>query len=206
MGDRPTVLLDIDGVVCDFLTPALEVASRLAGKVYTVDDLTSWDIWETIGRDHVDACYEAYRAPGFCAGLQPYPGAVEGIAALREHADILALTSPIHGPHWYYERIEWCVRHLGCRANDVIFTKHKERVRGDVLIDDRPEHVEAWQKEHPHGLGMLWNQSYNAAHEKRVRYARVRDWDDVIWLMPAVAGVAKAVVADRATTDLEHSV
>lgn len=173
------VLLDIDGVVADFLTAALSVVHEVSGQLYRAEDLPTWDIWDHVGREHEGACYERYRAEGFCAGLQPYPGAVDGVQRLLSVAEVHVVTSPIHGKHWYYERAEWVRQHLGIAPKQVLFTGHKEHVAGDILIDDRVLHVRKWADMHPLGVGIVWDQPYNRAEDTN-GLLRARSWDDVL--------------------------
>ena len=48
---RPRVLLDVDGVLADFLTPALAFVEKLTGKPYQEADMTTWDIFEVVGKE-----------------------------------------------------------------------------------------------------------------------------------------------------------
>lgn len=181
--NRPRFLLDIDGVCADFLGSALPVIERVSGKRYAPEDFPTWDLWDVVPHEHKTPCYNAFKAPGFCAGIAPYPGTKEGVRRLRAVASVHVLTSPIHGPHWYYERVEWCVRHLGLKPKDVTQTGEKEHVRGDMLLEDKPSAVAWWAARHPKGIGLLWDQPYNRSSDIAERIGnvrRVRCWDDVI--------------------------
>jgi 5'(3')-deoxyribonucleotidase len=174
--------LDIDGVCADFLSAALVIVEQETGVAHRVEDLTTWGHIESLASA---ACWARFREEGFCASLQPYAGAVEGVARIRSISDVRALTSPIHGRHWYWERAEWCRRHLGIPPDLVYFAAHKELVLADILVDDRAEHVTRWAEHHPRGIGLLWDQSYNrneATHSanRRGRIRRARSWDDVV--------------------------
>lgn len=175
--DPVRVLLDIDGVAADFCAAALPIIGELTGQHHCAEDLTSWD---HVSRLATPECWERFRAEGFCAALQPLPGAVDGVRRLRDVAEVLVVTSPIHGKHWY-ERVEWCFRHLGILAKNVCFTGHKEHVVGNILIDDRVQHVERWAAAHPYGIGLVWSQPYNEREELRTHggtIRRARSWDD----------------------------
>ena len=178
----PRFLLDIDGVCADFLGSALPVIERISGQRYTPDDFPTWDLWDVVPREHKTPTYNEFKAPGFCASLAPYPGTREGVAALRAIADVHVVTSPIHGPHWYYERVEWCARHLRLRPNDVTQTGQKAHVRGDYLLEDKPSAVEAWAAAHPLGMGLLWSQPYNRGSDvdRIANVRRVHGWGEVI--------------------------
>lgn len=183
--DKPRFLLDIDGVCANFLLAALAAVLKVTGKQYKPEDFPTWDIFDIISREHEPACYELFRAHGFCADIEPYPGAAEGVQQLRSITDLHVVTSPIHGPHWYFERAEWVRRHLHVPPGDVIQTRHKQFVVGDFLLDDRPKHVEDWAMHHPNGIALLWDQPYNRGEDGMLKGApgngrRVHSWDEVI--------------------------
>jgi hypothetical protein len=84
---------------------------------------------------------------GFAASLRPYEGAIELLAALRAipGARVVALTAPLtRSPTWIPERLHWLAG-MGFDAHDVIFCPGdlKGRFAVDVLIEDRPETVDA---------------------------------------------------------------
>lgn len=177
--------LDIDGVSCDWLGGALPIIHKVTGRLYTREEFTTWDIYDVIGHEHAPACNVLFHAAGFCAGLQPFPGAVEGIERLRELVDVRALTSATHSPYWYYERVEWVGRYHGIEPRRVHFTFCKEDVFGDFLLDDRPNHVEDWALQHPNGIALLWDQPNNRGRDGMLTRApgnarRVKEWDEVI--------------------------
>ena len=93
---RPRVLLDVDGVLADFLTPALAFVEKLTGKTYQEADMTTWDIFEVVGKEWEQPFFEACNRPGFAASLAVYPGAQEGVARLREVAEVYIVTSPLN--------------------------------------------------------------------------------------------------------------
>lgn len=185
MKNKPRFLLDVDGVCANFLKSALRAVHAVTGIDYRPEDFPTWDIFDIISREHEPACYELFRAHGFCAAIEPYPGAIEGVERLRPLVDLRAVTRPTHGPHWYFERSEWLHRHLRIHPDDVHHTGHKEEISGDFLLDDRPKHVEDWAVHHPEGIALLWDQPYNRGEDGMLKAApgngrRVRSWDEVI--------------------------
>jgi hypothetical protein len=55
---------------------------------------------------------------------------------------------------------EWAVKYLHELHAKYVFS-------GEMLIDDKPETVERWCREHPNGRGVLWDQPYNRAAATR---------------------------------------
>src|ERR1039458_10062200 len=127
---KPTVLLDIDGVIADFAGAALELVHQLTGKHYKPEAVTTWEVFDSIPEPQAkDEVYRILKAPGGCAGIPVYPEALAGIERLREIAQIVAVTSPFKGsPTWAHEREEWLSAHFGSAISYVISSGRKERV------------------------------------------------------------------------------
>ena len=191
----PRVLLDVDGVLANFVDAMLDVAFRRYDLRFNHDDITDLDILNIVGKQYENELFAACKAPGYCANIATYPCAVEGVARLRAVADVTILTSPIHGMSWYFERVEWCCKHFGFTPKDVAFMADKTRVDADVLIDDKFETVVNWAACHPDGVGLLWDRPWNRIgsiadmgisdlHEASDmgidNLARVKSWDDVL--------------------------
>lgn len=160
---KPVFLLDCDGVLADF-------EERCAEAIGFPIDRTQWQEWDVFShpavKEHAGKLHDALNSPGFCAGMKPLPGAVEGVATLREIGSIYIVTSPWRtSPHWASERAHWLDRHFGIKWKQIVSTHAKYLVRGDVLIDDKPEHVVNWMKAHKDGVGVLWNQPYNRSFD-----------------------------------------
>lgn len=183
---RPRVLLDVDGVLADFLTPSLAIFQRLTGHPYTHGDFKTWDIFETIPREHESAYYEVVNVPGWCRSLPVYEGAQAGVQALKEVADLYIVTSPLsRHPTWTHEREGWLHEHFGIHHRKIVHTSAKYLCIGDVFVDDRPDHIEAWEAEHAGGLGLLWDQPYNRGSKAGFR---VLDWNQVKFCVSNLRG------------------
>lgn len=175
---KPKVLLDVDGVLADFLTPALGILGRLTGRSWRAEEITSWDLFEIVGKRWEEPFFETCAVPGFAAALEVCGGAKEAVAVLREISDLYVVTSPMHlSPTWTYEREEWIRSHFGIGGNRIVHTAAKYLCVGDVFVDDRPYNVQKWRYEHPSGLGILWDAPYNRLERG---LPRTSDWSDVI--------------------------
>ncbi len=63
----------------------------------------------------------------------------------------------------------------------MIFTSRKELVHGDLLVDDKPEHVEKWSSRWGK-CSVLWAQPYNSDADCRGGASsiwRTDDWESV---------------------------
>ncbi len=157
----PRVLLDVDGVLANWTASAIDVAAKITGKFFSMEELCSWNIFETIGHEHYEACNEAFQEEGFCASIQPYAPALSGFRMLREHAEVFVVTSATHSKYWHYERCEWLKKHFDIDPSRICFTDNKHHVRGDIFVDDKLSNVWEWYNCNKDRVSLLWAQPYN---------------------------------------------
>ncbi len=169
--------MDVDEVLADFQTPALEVMSSVTGLTYKPDDFTTWDIFGCLTEDQRLAVFKVLEQPGWCASLEVLPGSQEGIEELRSFCDVFPVTSPFHSAPWVNERAAWLEKNFGWKRREIVHTGSKFRVIGDALVDDNPDHKTAWDEAHPGGLALLWH-IHNTRH-MGYEDARVRSWPEV---------------------------
>lgn len=172
------VLLDVDGVLGDFLGHSFPVLEKLTGRKWAYADFQTWDIFDTVSREYERAFFDEINQPGWCQSIPVFSGSQDGVRRLMEISDLYVVTSPMnHVPTWMYEREQWLLKHFGIPHKRVVHTSAKYLCLGDVLIDDRPANIEAWEKEHLGGRGFLWHQTYNRASTVG---KRVLSWDQTI--------------------------
>jgi 5'(3')-deoxyribonucleotidase len=109
------VMIDMDGVLCDFDTRKKELESK---------GFKGSSIFK-----HPDA----YR------DLEPIEGAIDAWHALQEHYETYVLsTPPWSNPDAWAEKRKWVEKYLGKSAHKkLILSHHKGLVIGEYLIDDR---------------------------------------------------------------------
>ena len=182
---KPTVLLDCDGVLSDFTRAAVALVNEFTGKNYKSSDVTTWEVFDSIPEP--EARREVYRilkGPGGCESIPVYPDAVEGVKKLREMAHIICVTSPFKGsPTWAHEREVWLEKHFGADISYVIHTRHKERIHGEVFIDDKPEHVlgwlDYWSNSIDPVLPILWKTDRTINTPRKPGIEQVSGWPEV---------------------------
>ncbi len=191
---KPTLLLDADGVLIDFVGGCIDAAHRRTTRTWTRDNFPTWDIFsEFVADDNpmlLKQLYKDIERKGFCASLIVFPGAVEAVKHLRSFCNVLCVTAPWYSsPYWMHERKEMLVNRFGFRTNEIIMTSSKDYVHGNILVDDKGENITKWvdyQDEHSatHVLGLLWDTPHNR-WDKGIR--RVTDWNEVDQLAKAIA-------------------
>lgn len=151
------ILLDVDGVLADFVTPALKIINEIAGQSSTArawlpEDITQYNIIRACQLTAAQAkCWHAaISAPGFCANLEAYPDVPETLKSLRNLGEVVAVTTPFDNatgqaaPYWMVERYNWLLAH-GFRTTEIIFTHDKSYIGGDIFVDDHAHHVDLWK-------------------------------------------------------------
>ncbi len=137
------VVLDVDGVLADFILGFTTLANRMVGTpVYTTLEQKAWDLYEGLSDTQcVQALEAAKRSPTFWQELPPL--------ASPEELARLAAVAPAHEVYFVTNRFgigakaqteTWLRRH-GLSAPTVIISDAKGEVakalRADVLLDDK---------------------------------------------------------------------
>jgi 5'-nucleotidase len=160
------ILLDVDGVLGDFVSGARQWVNEHHGLTFVDEQITDYDLMTSFGLSSGGwpPFIDWLSITRFCLKMPIYPGAVEFVDDLRKLGEVIAVTSPFVGvDHWESDRRRWLEQHFAIGHGDLVFCKRKELVRGDLLIDDKPENVEAFAK-HPGQTGVLFTRPWNATH------------------------------------------
>jgi len=162
---KRVVLLDVDGVLADFIGAWVALARKEVPD-FTEHDVTSWEFFDSpklADADLREWIEEETCKPGFCFGLKPLGGAIDGAKSLLqdERVAVRIATSPWSSQHWMHERASWLAHWLDISERDVIFTHHKDLLRAHYLVDDNASTVTRWRAANPHGVGVLWAAPHN---------------------------------------------
>lgn len=169
------ILLDMDGVVVDFLGPLLEQYNHLTGEGVNMSDITEYQTAKFVKKRGI--LMGIKDAPGFIRNLQPLPGALESIEKLHKVGhDIVFVSNATNGPTSGHEKREWLKYYLGHLWNkpQLVLTYHKYLVKGDVMLEDNPENLEKLDKE---VIPILYHHTYNSSDK---RFRRVFDWSQFV--------------------------
>ena len=112
---KPIVLIDMDGVICDFDKRAKELELQgIKGQ-------------------------SLFKHPSAYRALEPIEGAIDAWHALQDKYETYILsTPPWSNPDAWAEKRMWVQQHLGDSAKKKLILCHnKGLVIGDFLIDDR---------------------------------------------------------------------
>lgn len=160
MTQKPfTLILDGDGVLLDFSTYLLQSVR----SDRTIEHMTAWDIFKLIHTWHdqqrrelaLELCHDAE----WWRMQPPMPGAVQGLLEIRARFPqwrMAVATSPWAScQNWAIARWEALERHFDIPRQAVQIGEDKTLIHGDVFVDDKPEHLEAWIGSRPPRLAAV---------------------------------------------------
>jgi 5'(3')-deoxyribonucleotidase len=188
---RPTVLVDVDGVLADFQNAVLQLVNYEVGGAHEPADVTEWSIKNALGLTDAQWSWVCDRIelPGFAFHLEPYPGAVEAVLKLAKCSEVYFVTSPwASSVTWTHDRTQWLRKYFGKTLGPrVIHTAHKSLVAGDVLIEDKMSNAAEWGRAgeavswQGDRFAVLWDRPYNRDGDRRGLHV-VESWDEVFGL------------------------
>lgn len=168
------ILLDMDGVVADFVTAALALHGQ--PDALAAWPPGEWDMAKVLGIS-TSAFWKPIDQMGadYWAGLEPYPWAAELIALIQESAPYAILSSPGLGAEAPTGKIHWLRKHVKPNFANYLFGHQKWLcARPDqVLIDDRDKNIDQFVAAGGHGI--LFPQVWNSNHAITDRLQYVRD-------------------------------
>jgi 5'(3')-deoxyribonucleotidase len=181
---RPVVLLDVDGILADFIGAALRYLFDQSGTVVPYERVRTWEIFDSIPPElqgYKDSVYDRFRSHGACTSICPYEGSRMGVHHLHGLAEVVIVTSPFPGSEtWMYEREQWLKFHYNIARDHIIHACSKHYVKGDIFVDDKASHVISWAEAHPTGMSLLWSAPTNEHEELPDTVSRVAGWDQLL--------------------------
>ena len=166
-----TILVDMDGVIVDW-----DMGFRtLWCDRSPIDRFKSYIMQECVPASFVEEATAISRQPGFFASLPPYIYAIECVKHLSslEGFSVFICTSPLlDNPTCIQDKIDWIKKYFGPEwVERLILTRDKTTVRGDILIDDKPDikgsHYPTWMQ-------VVFDQPYNVGYGLETH--RIHSW------------------------------
>jgi 5'(3')-deoxyribonucleotidase len=191
------VLLDVDGVILDFLEWYRTQASIAVGRPVRAVDPSKWDLGEYFGLSRHEVEKVNQRVYTEVPNNLPLvtPDVVSHIKDLRSMADVVfPTTSYVNNPSWEFGRRQQFRALFGKEAvKDLIFVDRKEVVVGDILVDDKPSNVFNWinNNERENSVGVLFGHySYNSGLTLPASVIQTNRWE-------VVKELTKQMILDR---------
>jgi len=176
MTTKPILLLDIHGVFADLEGVCLE---RWRTNYPTLPFIPiNKRVGQDIRKDYarLDPSFEhlmqaIMREPNFFASLPLVEGAASVLNQMKERYEVFFCTSLLHNPSNASQMIAWVDKHFGPEwSYRVIMTRDKTVVRGNILIDDRPQIMGCMKPSFTH---VIFDHHYN---EIELTNQRIHGW------------------------------
>lgn len=178
-----TILVDMDDTIEQLLQSWVREINKQYNQNLAYEDVLSWDISECCPELTRDQIMSIPFQPGFWRTVDPVPGAAEALQRLMAAGHdvfIVTATYPESVPEKmndllfkYFPFLSW---------NQVIITRQKQMIRGDVLIDDGVHNLVGGDyvkilMTAPH------NKNYDAESNGMIR---VNNWTEIEELIPRI--------------------
>lgn len=177
MNNLPVVLVDMDGVLADYDSGVLKIISERHPDIIHPGVRKNFYINDDFGQ-HSDLVKLISDEEGFFLSLDLAPGAIEGWQRLIDmgYHPVICSSPKLTNPYCVQEKLEWLRRHFvpifGENVIDeAIITRNKHEFDGIVLIDDRPEVLNAEQAAWRH---VVFDMPYN----RHINSPRLNGWTD----------------------------
>ncbi len=163
---KPTIFLDMDEVLTDFIGSACQIHSRDPEEVKTNWPPELWDICQVLGIPENEFWFLInYSGESFWMNLQKTPwfhSLINLVESVAEEWYIV--TSPTMNPGCYSGKVKRIQRAFGHEFDRLIITRHKRLLAKPniVLIDDRVSNVQHFVSSG--GQGILFPACHNVLH------------------------------------------
>ncbi|KAM9097661.1 5'(3')-deoxyribonucleotidase, mitochondrial isoform 3-T3 [Sarcophilus harrisii] len=136
----------------------------------------SSSLWQIL----LEKAISIWESKNFFIELEPLPGAVEAVKQMArlENTHVFICTSPIKKYKYCpYEKYAWIEKHFGQEfLEQIVLTRDKTVVSGDLLIDDRPDITGA--EPNPSWEHILFTACHNRHLQLQPPKRRLHSWTD----------------------------
>ena len=176
------ILIDMDGALSDFDGEFLKRwRERHPEKFYVpMEERTAFYVKDQYPEELKPLVTEIILEPGFFREMLPMVGAKEALMEMDKlGVEAFVCTSPLSKyQNCVLEKYEWVEKHLGQGwVRRIIMAKDKTLVKGEYLIDDKPE-ITGMEKT-PDWEHILYDRPYNkGGFRRRITW---ENWKDIIF-------------------------
>jgi 5'(3')-deoxyribonucleotidase len=148
---KQQILLDMDGVIADFLGGALKVLNRDFNKSMTIEQYATefgqWGTYDYYGITQEQFWESIDKTPDFWYRLEPMPWGRDLYKFLKEFGEVTIVTTPNLHPDCASQKLKWLNGYLGIQSNEVFLGARKYLMAGNgILIDDYHKNISSFKE------------------------------------------------------------
>lgn len=176
------ILVDQDGVLADFERNFTEIwKKKYPNRIHVpMEQRTTFNIKDDYPKKYQKDIESIYNSPSFISSLPPILGGIEAVLEMDKMGlEVFICTSPLSEyKNCVLEKYEWVEKHLGKEwIKKIILSKDKTVIRGDKLIDDKPEingiMTPSWEH-------IVFDQNYNKQILDKKRIIKWENWKEIL--------------------------
>lgn len=176
------ILVDMDNTLVEFDGGLLKQWRELYPDEFYVplEKRTTFHPHKDYPEHLQEKIHKLCHSKGFIKNLPPVPGGMEAIREMLERGhDVRFCTSHLFEyDYCVLEKYQWIDEHFGPEFIDrIILTRDKTLIRGDLLIDDKPEISGIMQPTWEH---ILYDRPHNRQIQNRRRLTWT-NWRDIVF-------------------------
>jgi 5'-nucleotidase len=175
------ILIDMDDVISDFDGEFYTRWNKIhpEKKIVSPEERKCFYIKDELPEDFTKLIREINTASGFIRSLSEIPGSIQAVKEIAGMGnEVFICTSPLNAyKNCVEEKYAWIEEHLGFEWTlKLILTKDKTLVRGDLLIDDKPEITGVAEPTWEH---IIFDKPYNrhVNNHKRINWG---NWKEIL--------------------------
>lgn len=175
--DKTVCLLDMDGVLFNFVQSTIDLLNKDLGCHIKHEDIKDWNIHKAFGLTAGDMWKRIdNEGPDFWANLELYPWAKE-LVSMLEHIlgdNIYFCSSPSMSPWCLLGKRQSIIKHFPKYNTKFVFTNHKQLLanKDTILIDDSLKNCAKF--EDAGGVPILFGQPWNCPVDNLTPLIRIR--------------------------------
>lgn len=187
-----TIFVDMDNVLANFTKAFVETCNNIFGTNIEFDDESHNAVWGVSGilfpgnthQENLAITERVFNTPGFWLNMEKTEGATWATQKLQDNGhDVYIVTMP-----WptsiscFIEKYYWIQKNIRISPSNIIYCKDKQLLRGDIIVDDRPEYLKNNSCDYTIAFDYKYNRDIDVDF-------RAKSWSKIVKFVEGIEGV-----------------